>query len=390
MVRAGGVMNRPIDRDDVIGLVYDAALAPQLWPHALESVAELVRADGGTLLFQDQISGEGSAIVARLDPAATSQQFGYYATRNPIRPGRNRALRLSHASSDWRTHVMTDEHALSKSELMRSEFYNDFLRPLGIHAGLMIGLALEKTRFATINLFRPRHREQFAPSDIETARNLQPHLIRAFELGLRLTQLQQLNDGLTQSLDRSQHAIFLADRDCRPRYANHAGELLARQNRGVCLRNGILCAAAADSTRKLHQLVAAAGTSGAEQRSGGAMTLARPGFRKPLSVIVAPLRSVLVSHFRQAPSAIICISDPETGIAVPRERLRDLFGLTPAETKVALELLAGNDPAAIAERLSLSVHTVRVHLARIMAKTDTSRQAELVQLLGRSSGIGIV
>lgn len=382
-------MNRPIAREDVIGLVYDAALAPQLWPHALNKVAELLHADGAALLFQDQVSGEGHAIVARLDPAATSQQFGYYATRNPIRPGRNRALRLSHASSDWRTRVVTDEHALPKSELMRSEYYNDFLHPLGIHAGLMIGLALENTKFATINLFRPRSREQFACPDVETATKLQPHLIRAFELGLRLTELQQLNGSLAQSLDQSQHAIFFADRDSRSRYANRAAELLAGQHRGLSVKDGVLCAATADSTRRLHRLIAAAGTPEVAQRSGGAMTLARPGFRRPLSVIIAPLRAEQISHFRQSPSVIVCASDPETGIAVPRDRLRDLFGLTPGEAKIALELLTGNDPAAIAERLSLSVHTVRVHLARIMAKTDTSRQAELVQLLGRSSGIGI-
>jgi DNA-binding CsgD family transcriptional regulator len=32
------------------------------------------------------------------------------------------------------------------------------------------------------------------------------------------------------------------------------------------------------------------------------------------------------------------------------------------------------------------VNTVRVHLARIMAKTDTNKQTELVRLLERVSG----
>ncbi len=45
------------------------------------------------------------------------------------------------------------------------------------------------------------------------------------------------------------------------------------------------------------------------------------------------------------------------------------------------ELVTGGDAGAIAERLGLSVHTVRVQLARAMAKTQTHRRSELVALV---------
>jgi len=67
--------------------------------------------------------------------------------------------------------------------------------------------------------------------------------------------------------------------------------------------------------------------------------------------------------------------------------LRQLYGLTPAESKIAVELLSGTEPKRIAERHSLSIHTVRVHIARILAKTETSRQADLVRLLAHVCGM---
>jgi len=61
--------------------------------------------------------------------------------------------------------------------------------------------------------------------------------------------------------------------------------------------------------------------------------------------------------------------------------MRHLFDLTPAESKVALMLCAGLVPKEIARDLHVSVATVRSHLASLLAKTGTSRQAQVVRLL---------
>jgi len=72
-------------------------------------------------------------------------------------------------------------------------------------------------------------------------------------------------------------------------------------------------------------------------------------------------------------------------VNVPEARLRELFGLTAAETKVALGLLTGSGPREIAEEIGVSFNTVRTHLARVLAKTGTRRQGELIRVLMRAS-----
>ena len=387
MLWAGRGMSASTDLHDVIGLAYEAALAPQRWLHVLESAADMLRGEAAALHFQDQVTGQGWGMVERLDPAAIKSYFGYFATRNPIRGARNRLLRLSDSTDRWRAQVVTDEHALPKSELMQSEYYNDFLQPLGIHSLLMVGLALKHTRFATINILRSPRYGQFEVDEIGIAARLQPHLIRAFELGLKLAETQQMNTSLSQSLDRSSHGVFLVDTDARVRHINHAGEVLLAEGRGLIVKEGVLRAATSDATRALHRLIEAAGTADARRRSGGAMPVPRPDFRRPLSVIVAPVNNELLSPFDRSPSVMLCATDPDSGVAAPEDRLRALFGFTAAEAKIAVELLAGGDPALIAERKSVSVNTVRVHVARIMAKTETNRQADLVRLLERVSGL---
>lgn len=56
------------------------------------------------------------------------------------------------------------------------------------------------------------------------------------------------------------------------------------------------------------------------------------------------------------------------------------YGLTQAEMTV-LDLLGGvNQPAAIAEELGLSIHTVRTHIRNIYGKTSVNSDLELLRL----------
>lgn len=53
------------------------------------------------------------------------------------------------------------------------------------------------------------------------------------------------------------------------------------------------------------------------------------------------------------------------------------WSLTPTEARVSLALGEGRSPREIAEELSVSVDTVRVHLKHVYAKTETANQREL-------------
>src|SRR5262245_42340406 len=62
----------------------------------------------------------------------------------------------------------------------------------------------------------------------------------------------------------------------------------------------------------------------------------------------------------------------------PIDLLRCHFGLTPAEARLALQLVAGETLRAAAVKLSITYETARTELKNILNKTGTCRQAELV------------
>jgi len=70
------------------------------------------------------------------------------------------------------------------------------------------------------------------------------------------------------------------------------------------------------------------------------------------------------------------------GAKIPDEdTLQQYFGLTPAETRLALALAKGFSLQDYADINKLSIHTVRSTLKVIRTKTNTNKQSELVQLL---------
>ena len=62
----------------------------------------------------------------------------------------------------------------------------------------------------------------------------------------------------------------------------------------------------------------------------------------------------------------------------PIDLLQCHFGLTSAEARLALHLVAGETLRAAAVKLSITYETARTHLKNIFGKTGTCRQAELV------------
>lgn len=84
-------------------------------------------------------------------------------------------------------------------------------------------------------------------------------------------------------------------------------------------------------------------------------------------------------------TSIVALLDRDNRSAANPETLKRMFGLTSAETQLALRLAQGDAPLDIARIWRLSRTTIRSQLASLFAKTETKRQAELVALLGRIS-----
>ena len=61
--------------------------------------------------------------------------------------------------------------------------------------------------------------------------------------------------------------------------------------------------------------------------------------------------------------------------------VREVLGLTPAESRVAVLLAMGRSVREIARETGRTENTIRWTLKKALAKTDSTRQADLVRLV---------
>ncbi|WP_245419451.1 helix-turn-helix transcriptional regulator [Phyllobacterium salinisoli] len=101
----------------------------------------------------------------------------------------------------------------------------------------------------------------------------------------------------------------------------------------------------------------------------------------PAVAYVLPLsEGTARAAFRPACAAVF-ISTTTSASPLPEAVLTTLFDLTPAEARVLLKIGNGAAPSKSASSLGISENTLKTHLSRIFAKTNTSRQADLVKLV---------
>lgn len=111
---------------------------------------------------------------------------------------------------------------------------------------------------------------------------------------------------------------------------------------------------------------------------GEYITVPRNGSRPLL------LRRIYLSADVEAdddPTATLIVLDMEDCPQPDESLLRDVFLLTPAETRLARRLSRGDNLRGIAEDLGVQPGTLRVQLKTLFLKTGTRRQGELIAML---------
>lgn len=170
---------------------------------------------------------------------------------------------------------------------------------------------------------------------------------------------------------------------------DHAGRItnvsgiaqhLLEQRDGILIRDGRLAAACPFDNRRLQAVLGCAAQATQPEAGAGALLISRGGDKGPLQMTVWTLVSMPAAVAGQ-PRILVFLSDPAAAPASRAATLRALYGLTPAESRVADLLLEGCELRTAAQRLGTTVETARFHLKRILMKTDTRRQAELMRLM---------
>lgn len=363
------------DLNGVIEAIYDAGLDARLWPAVYRQIAEQIGAADVnlSLLPRDMPlpAGEWSGI----DPDFARAYTQHYSDFDPIIP-------LAH---HWPSGtILTDKMIKPQEAHERSAFYQEWVRPQHIYT-IVVATVINEDGVAGILGAIRKLDVPYSTNELDIVAALVPHLRNAIRTQRRVEGLELRENIQCDALDAFTHSIVIVDCHAKVLFANRAAQgLLAAANLLNVTQHRLNGPTPAD-TRRLHAIIALAASDDGRARAGGAMLIQRAPPDEPLQVLVSPLgreSRVSAAPERQR-AAMLVVIDPQSNRRGLESRLTALFGLTPAEARVACEVGKGLNPKDVAQQLQILQSTVRTHLHHVFAKTATRRQAELMRLIAQ-------
>jgi DNA-binding CsgD family transcriptional regulator/PAS domain-containing protein len=360
-------MRCSLDFDELIGRIYDTAIDPQTWPATLNCIADITNANVAMIGSFNSTTREFTAISPRQDPERLEHYARHWACRNPLR---QRAARVPVGV------ILVPEMLMPRDDYVRSDFFNEWMRPQGLEAALGTNALIEGSTLTVFALYRPLRIGEFQAHEVELFGRMIPHVQRALQLSTRIGRAETERSALIHALDRLREGVALVDASGRLLYVNRTGEDIFAEGAGLSISSMGLQTATAGDSAILRRLIARCVSGSA----GGTIRLSRGKQRAQLSVLVTPMPRCAPWADGIRPAAILLITDPDRNLRINGDVLQRNYGLTQAEVALALEILQGDGLSAAARRLGVCVTTARTHLAHVLDKTGTHRQAELVRM----------
>lgn len=353
--------------DELVGLCYECVLDDSAWRPLLKLLVAASGRQQGLLLFADyRKNGTHASTTLNLcDPAGIDVYNRYYCNLDPG---------LDIVRSRGVGHWYNDLIDFGPERIRRDPYYQEFYIPFGLHNLSCVKLEEQ----ADSGIYLTVLNEVGAP--LPTAQQhallqrVSPHLLKAAKLSTKVNRIELELATRDLLLDHHPTPLWLLDGDGHVLYCNQAAARLMSQSAFPLYENFTRLHSMNLDTSLQALIRRAAGKDG--KRHAGWLRL--NAMQQELLITPVPAQASFNQHF-QKPLVLLALleNQPQMGL------LAELFQLTPAEQRLA-ELLAQQlSPEACAERLHVSLNTVRSQLRALFRKTDTSRQAELASLIGR-------
>jgi DNA-binding CsgD family transcriptional regulator/PAS domain-containing protein len=274
--------------------------------------------------------------------------------------------------------ILLCQDFVSQEIVARSEFYQDYLLPLG---GRYVGgwMLVNDERLVSSLVLHAR-KAPFERKKVARWGSMAQHARHAVALSLQLAERMSQAAMLRQAIDNAGFVCVMVDRDSKLMDCSAAAAALL--DRGGSLKVGIggrLATVSETGTKRLRQLVALAATGA----GGGLMRVTNTAGDSFWMIQVAPSGVATDNPFdpRYAGCALVFARQPSGSRPVDEQQIRVALDCTPAEAEVAAALVSGHSPTRISTDRGVSVDTVRTQIRSLLTLASVNRIAELVALL---------
>ena len=366
--------------DRILLSMHDAMLDDAHWPATSRLIDEACGIRGNALVVgKGQSQKNGDILFSR---------FCYRGERYPDRerwyfdlyyPLDERIPRVTQLPNATLVHIPA---LYTERELKASPAYNEAMPRGGYQNGLNVRLDGPQGTSIVWTLANSTRPSGWQSAQLGMVERLLPHILQYVHVRQALSGAAALGNSLGDLLDNTRIGVLHLQPDGRIIQANDRARSLLRQGDGLLDNDGLLGARLPkDNTRLRQTLENALPGFGSQTPTSGSLTVARPLPLPRLALHISPVGGHQIDREFARVAALVLVVEPDSPLRIDQRLLAETFGLTPAESEVAVLLAQGRTVTGIAAATRRRDNSVRSILNRLYRKLRISRQADLVRLV---------
>ena len=362
----------------LIGLIYDCVIEPARWQATVRALHEELGFANCSLSLPELPTGKPLLHVqSGIAPEWERKVLLYSHAVPDIWGGAQRMMGFP------LDEPIVNSEAVDPKIWVGNPWYEDWSKPQGLVDVVAVSFTRDESAIGAVAWGIHESQRAITEAQRTMLRLLAPHFRRAISIAKLLDMKAFAADTFESALDGFSIAILLVDEDLTVVHANAAASAIVRDQDPIRVQGGRLALPHPQSMSALAESVRRAALGGFEMGQRGIGIPARRRDGSPAVVHVMPLMSTgRASAAPQRAVAAVFVATALSPPQMPAAALALLHDLTPAETRVLELIVEGKTPAEIAGQLGVSLSTTKSHLQRVFDKTGTSRQVELVRLVG--------
>lgn len=356
----------------LIEAIYEAPIEPEPWSSFVHACRLRLKSRSALLMFRLPLDGGAVTDIADAEWTTEAMRRVYYEKYAVLNPLKYEQMQVG------RPYTFSD--FLSKGEFRQSSYYQEYCQALGIEHAAVLYLGEANGLRAWLNLSRDAAAGAYKKSELELLARMAPHLNRALRIYSALERRRLETLAFRHVGDSISLATLLLDEAGVIGNLNEAARQLLVRNPHVAIKQDRLSFSQSSQQKRFDEKFNTL-LEGKAKHDYDALVVSSQG-GKALSILMRRIpRSGPDRRLRNAAVVIYLKESPQAGAALNDDIVATLFGLRPAEAKVASLLADGLNFQQIAQAMEVTEETVRTYSKRVFAKTGTSRQAELVKLV---------
>jgi len=359
--------------------IYDAAADPAGWPRALGAISEYFGDVGAILIWYRDNGSFGTIVSEGLAAAQRDYEENGWASRDI------KAIRAQECGYFFSGEPFADRHIGFDEEMKNHPCSTQFFAKHGLgwigavavspdpHVGVMLSVQRDA-----------RSKEQFSDEELESLRLISRNVEKSLRLSVKLLNAEVVNIGLGEALARIGIGVFALDSKASIIFSN----IVAQQRLGDAVQvvRGRLRIGDSSTAARLDEAISQSlnGMPPESLADVKPLLVEASASNRRFAIYLLPIfQPILAERFLTHTRVIVLVIEQKLDEPADPAIVRDLFGLTLGEAKIAAMIGAGLSPRDAAQKLGIKEESARTVLKSVFSKTGISRQSELVALLSK-------